>query len=202
MNARTGVEQDFLAFDKFDTSESPDNTSEQCCRNSEDKTINKRGKELLDICKVNDLLITNGRKVGDIFGKFTSHQWNGSALNDYFLTPVHFMTQIASFSVGDYVPWISDHCPIYSTIILKNLKTNTYSSKNLSQIGPYYIFDTKTKGRFFDALNSGDTKKAFSKMVDDKDISALDLGNFVKTTLINTARKCKMKTKKKILQVP
>ena len=89
LNARTGVEQDFVTFDKLDNSDS--NCAEDLySRNSEDKTTNKRGKELLDICKVNELLITNGRKVGDLFGKFTSHQWNGSALNDYLLTPVPF----------------------------------------------------------------------------------------------------------------
>ena len=42
--------------------------------------MNQRGRELLDLCKVNDMIISNGRKIGDLFGKYTSHQWNGSAL--------------------------------------------------------------------------------------------------------------------------
>ena len=131
-----------------------ENTSDQHSRNSEDKIVNKRGRELLDLCKVNDLLITNGRKVGDLFGKFTSHQWNGSALNDYLLAPVHFMNRIKSFSVGDYVPWLSDHCPIYSTIVL-NSKTK-FESKitKLNVIEPNFIFDENAKLSHFPHLTS------------------------------------------------
>ena len=197
LNARTGVEQDFVEFDKFDDVLGVDNSSEQSKRNSEDKTINKRGKELLDLCKVNNLLITNGCKVGDLFGKFTSHQWNGSALNDYLLTPDHFMNQIADFSVGDYVPWLSDHCPIYNTIILKNIKVATSVTNNLTEIEPNFIFDSEAKSRFLDELKSETIKHKLSQISDDNDMSALEVGGFLKTILIDTARKCKVKTKKR-----
>ena len=43
-------------------------------RNSEDKVIDNRGKELLEICKSLNLVITNGRKPGDMYGKYTSMQ--------------------------------------------------------------------------------------------------------------------------------
>ena len=102
---RTGNEHDFIQFDKFENSleiktqicgnslES-ENLNNKLNRNSQDKTVNQRGKELLDLCKANDMLITNGRKVGDLFGKLTSHQWNGSALNDYLLAPDYFQHKI------------------------------------------------------------------------------------------------------------
>ena len=90
LNARIGKELDFIESDKFDEDFGIENFSNHPRRNSEDTKVNQRGKELLDLCKVNDLLITNGRKVGDLFGKFTSHQYNGSALNDYLLTPYIF----------------------------------------------------------------------------------------------------------------
>ena len=51
-----------------------DNYENQHLRNSEDEIINNRGKELLDVCKLNDLLIANGHSVGDVFGKYTSHK--------------------------------------------------------------------------------------------------------------------------------
>ena len=55
LNARTGNERDFIEYDKFDIS--------QHLPNSEDQIINTRGNELLDLCKLNDFLIVNGRKV-------------------------------------------------------------------------------------------------------------------------------------------
>ena len=42
-------------------------------QNSENKIVNQRGKELLDLCKLNRLVIINGRKTGDTFGKFSCH---------------------------------------------------------------------------------------------------------------------------------
>ena len=33
-----------------------------------------------------DFRITNGRKLGKIFGKFSSMQWNGGAVVDYIIT--------------------------------------------------------------------------------------------------------------------
>ena len=49
---------------------------------------------------------------------------------------------------------------------------------------------------FLEALNTNDSKKAFSKLVEDEDISPCEMGDLVKTMLVNTARKCKVKTRK------
>ena len=87
LNARTGSEKDFIEYDKFDETFGIENYNNQHLRNSEDQIINTRGKELLDLCKLNDFLIVNGRSIGDLFGKFTSHQWNGSSVSDYLLSP-------------------------------------------------------------------------------------------------------------------
>ena len=120
LNARVGQENDFIVHDKFDQELGVKNFENQRMRNSQDKIINTRGKELLDVCKLNDFLIMNGRKVGDIFGNLTSHQWNGSSAVDYFIAPNTFAQNILNFSVGKYIPWISDHCPIYTTILMKH----------------------------------------------------------------------------------
>ena len=82
LNARTGRTEDFIRHDKFDKDLDIENDYNLPLRNSEDTTTNTRGNELLDFCKTNDCVIVNGRKIGDIFGKYTSHQWNGSSLVD------------------------------------------------------------------------------------------------------------------------
>ena len=86
-NARTNVDDDTIAVDKYDdtfmipTENLPQNIQS---RISEDRVASDhRGKELLELCKSLGLIILNGRKVGDIFGKYTSFQWNGCSVVDY-----------------------------------------------------------------------------------------------------------------------
>lgn len=73
-------------------------------RNSEDKVVNPRDRELLDICKINDFLIANGRSTGDISENYTSHQWNGSSVTDYMISPNDYTNKLAKFQVGPYAP--------------------------------------------------------------------------------------------------
>ena len=75
LNARTGREKDFVKShnneDYRDYKEEEEFGIVQ--RNSEDITINKRGEELLELCKSLDMVILNGRKIGDPWGRMTSH---------------------------------------------------------------------------------------------------------------------------------
>ena len=112
-----------IAQDKFDEELGIVNSLESIpiTRNSEDyKTVNKRGKAFLDICRVNDLSIVNGRTVGDIFGKYTCHQKRGSSVVDYLLTPCQNLHNITDFTTGEHRPLLSDHCPIATNIQLKS----------------------------------------------------------------------------------
>ena len=102
----------------------------QNLRNSKDKTVNTRGKELLDICKINDFLIMNGRKTGDIAGNCTSHQWNGSSVVDYAIVPNKFANKIQNFHVDQFIPWLSDHSPIHTTINFNHLEASPKSTKS------------------------------------------------------------------------
>lgn len=86
-------------------------------RNSEDRgDPNIRGLELLNMCKSLDMAILNGRKTGDLFGKNTSFDWNGKAVVDYAIIPTDLFDNISLFKVGNYVPFLSDHCPIFFEI--------------------------------------------------------------------------------------
>ena len=86
LNARTGTKADYITGDKYDHILGIENTKSNIPRNSEDRHVCERGALLLDLCKSLDFHIVNGRKPGDIFGKFTSHQWNGSSVVDYVIT--------------------------------------------------------------------------------------------------------------------
>ncbi len=122
-NARIGEKNDFIEpdpfFDKyFDNPITTTSNKILPPRNSEDAESNIRGGELLDFCKTNEFAITNGRKLGDLFGKCTSHQYNGSSAIDLVLTTVNNFEKISFFEVGNYIPWLSDHSPIFSDVQL------------------------------------------------------------------------------------
>ena len=120
-----------VAYDKYDEILGVQNTlvSIPPSRNSQDmKIVNKRGREFLDICRINDLVIANGRTIGDLFGKYTCHQKRGSSVVDYLLTPCQNLRNIMDFKVGEHHPLLSDHCPIMATVRLQtNLKVDTGS---------------------------------------------------------------------------
>ena len=69
-NARIKTEQETIIQDKFDDlfGIETEILMEPIPRNSEDmKIINNRGKEFLDICRINNLTVVNGRKVEGTF---------------------------------------------------------------------------------------------------------------------------------------
>ena len=93
-NAQTVCEKDFIEADKLDSLFGLENLSNLNLHNSKDQNKNPRGNELLDVCKLNDMLILNGRKPGDLFGSYTCHNWNGSSV-DYHR--IHFVIKYQIF---------------------------------------------------------------------------------------------------------
>ena len=163
-------------------------------RNSEDKNTNARGKDLLDVCKLNDFLIMNGRKVGDLFGSCTSHQWNGSSVVDYFLAPNTFSQKILNFSVDKFVPWISDHCPIHTTISLNQLKTMQKTPPiELTKVAPRFMWDKNSKERYVASLQSKKITKRFHTLVNSDEIKPTEIATEITDILVNNAHNCKIK---------
>lgn len=111
-NARINTENDTIDPDKYDEQLGLSFTAIPS-RNSEDTgETNIRGVEFLNMCKALNMTILNGRKSGDLFGKYTSINWNGRAVVDFGVVPVDSYEAVSSFTVGSYAPFISDHCPI------------------------------------------------------------------------------------------
>ena len=116
-NARTGNQPDFIARDKSDDPFHMLNYDPPLLRNSEDNKIcRSRNFRFLQVF---DFLIVNGRKVGDIFGNYTSFQWNGSSVVDYLITSAATIDRISYFKVGKCFPWFSDHCSLFYTMLLQ-----------------------------------------------------------------------------------
>ena len=132
-NARINMENDTIVPDKYDEHLGISFTAIPP-RNSEDTgEINIRGAELLNMCKALNMTILNGRKSGDLFGKYTSIHWNGKAVVDFGIVPADSYEAVTSFSVRNYAPFVSDHCPIFFD--LRSLgKKATKQNENLKEL--------------------------------------------------------------------
>ena len=111
LNARTGHnEPDFILND--DSSYIPlsenylqDNSLE--CRIRQDKVIDARRRDLLDLCVECQLRILNGHTFGDTQGMFTSYKYNGNSVVDYMITSESLLSQSLYFNVSLNKPRLS-----------------------------------------------------------------------------------------------
>lgn len=201
LNAHTNILPDFLEKDKTDELFGIENWEKNLYRNSEDmKPANERGLNLLEWCKAYDLLIVNGRKTGDLFGRYTSFQWNGSRVVDYVITSHSSFSKTSHFKVGDYRPWLSDHCPLFYNIHInrKKVERTTQPKNALKDAPPRFLWDTTAKSKFEDYLKLESTKGAFEKIMQNQEnnnpaIFAVNLTNII----LKSASNCGLKRNKK-----
>ena len=197
LNDRTGNDNEYIIVDKTDSEMGIENLENQRQRNSEDKTKNARGNELLDICKVNDILILNGRTTGDIFGNYTCHNWNGSSVVDYFLAQNHFCDRITHFSVGEYIPWLSDHCIIKTTLSLKGKSTKCLSKKlDETVLHPGFVWNEHSKKTYENNLLSPTFSDRINNLMASIDLKPMELAAQIKSILFDNAKNSDIKQKK------
>ena len=142
LNARTNNSADYIKFDKLNDDHLVNDETITSERNSEDKiACDQTGNELLDLCKSHDLRIVNGRKTGDLFGKCTSFQWNGTAVVDYLISQGNIFEKISVFKIGEHIPWLSDHCAIHCSLELSRLKQFKKMNLNLKKSPKIFKWD-------------------------------------------------------------
>ena len=201
-NARTGVKNDFIQPDTFldnlfeNSGSSVDFSKFLPPRNSEDKQTNPRGEELLDFCKTNEFSIVNGRKIGDLFGKCTSQQHNGSSAIDYVITPITGFDKISYFEVGDYIPWLSDHTPIYSDVRIDIDKNPPEPPITLHGRDQGYLWDDECEENFKAFLSNEREKLEKVNQSVRNNSDANKLADEIKNSLLEASKNCKLKKKK------
>jgi exonuclease III len=92
---------------------------EKTCRISKDSVTNTRGKLLIDFMACSNMTIINGNMVGDIFGEFTCHNYNGCSVVDYVSTTQGLFQLVSRFEVMDLTSH-SDHKPCKCVVKTKN----------------------------------------------------------------------------------
>ena len=125
-NARTGDCN--VTSDELETNFDPEDSlsssyTGKSNRISKDTKVNSRGSLLLDFLASNTLQLLNGCTLGDIFGEYTSVNYNGCSVVDYMAATPDLKDSVLSFRVLELTKF-SDHKPCLCTLKLNNSFTD------------------------------------------------------------------------------
>ena len=110
------------------------------------------------------MAILNGRKTGDIFGKYTSIHWNGKAVVDYGVVPAEMYDDVCSFSVGNYSPFLSDHCPIFFEIRASS-RRKPIPATNLKESPKFFKIKIEDHEKLVNTLKTPDMETRLSSLM-------------------------------------
>ena len=155
-NARTGSKLDYIdpqgnkhVFGQSSLYLTPTLRS----RNNLDRTTNKSGTELVQLCRALGLYMLNGRIRGDSFGRFTYCSALGASVVDYAITDMD-PSSFNAFTVRQQTP-LSDHSQI--NVYLKwshQPKQTAAESSKLYPVHRTYRWAPDSAERFIHALQS------------------------------------------------
>jgi exonuclease III len=110
-------------------------------RVSRDSVTNQYGRKLIDLCKHDNLLILNGRTLGDLQGEFTSFHYNGSSVIDYCIVNINLQPNILYCKVSE-ATHLSDHAQLSVRITSRySLQTNEKQIDNDINFAMGYVWD-------------------------------------------------------------
>ena len=146
--------------------------------------------------KTYNLCIINGRKTGDHLGNLTSFQWGGGggdSVIDYVIASQSLFQNILSFSVGEYKPWISDHCPI--NVGKMDRMDSDLEESNLYPLPTTWYWDENSNQTFETYLKR---KKIFERFDQTLSIpNGNEMAKEISSLLSNVAEKCGIKKRKR-----
>lgn len=155
-------------------------------RRSKDSIVNAKGKQYMEFCEDNGLLILNGRTEGDEEGHYTYVSKNGSSVNDLAAISYYGLKMIKKFEVEEKV-W-SDHFPLKIEIKLNKIDIN---AKPLN-LPPKLIWKKATTERYQNSLNQNLLLAINGNGIDNlSDLSNLIQKSVVITNKQNTCNKYK-----------
>ena len=149
--------------------------------------INSFGRKLIDLCKMSDMFILNGRAFQDRgIGNYTRVETNGQSVIDYAISDRGAFGHISNFSILQRLPE-SDHCPLL--LELKNSASETDVRPLVGEPVFKYLF-TKANSlrenlnseiliqyidKFYESLSNGQDVDTVSELWYDVLYNALDL---------------------------
>ena len=134
-------------------------------RNSLDTSRNTYGTHFINLVKNNQLLILNGRTLGDFQGNFTSIQKNGCTVIDYMATTKSLASSINFFKILEFTEH-SDHRPLSLEISCKRLSLSQFRPlHDTYELAPCrFIFNDDNKDSFIGAQSSTSSREILSNL--------------------------------------
>ena len=112
-----------------------------------DRTSNRFGEYLLELCKAVNIQCHNGRSGLDTEGRFTCMTHAGESVVDYLLTSYGSFTSIKEFTVHDFNEY-SNHAPLTFSMLL-----NTHIVPNSEKRYCTYRWNEAHRDIFLQTLN-------------------------------------------------
>ena len=156
LNARTGTLQDYIIDDNVEHINDMDqwynSSSFNIPRNSKDKTVNKAGIALIDLCCEFDVHILNGRYSNDMKESFTYISTNGCSVIDYIILSTSMMESVHEFSIENYD--VSHHMPLRIILNMVLNESKNEEPKSLKfQTYDIYKWNVELKDSYISRLN-------------------------------------------------
>ena len=115
--------------------------------------------------------------------------------NKLMITTSSNYGKILNFQIDKYVPWLSDHCPLHTTI-----DTNPWYLKfvtpKLNTRKPNFIWNERYKDTLNANLASANIKTKLESLLISEDLEPTHFVQEVKNTLLFMVDKCKVKRSK------
>ena len=122
-------------------------------RNNQDIISNQFGKRFIDMCKHTNLCILNGRKIGDIEGRYTCQHYNGSSVVDYCAVSRLLYKQVLYFKVLK-LSHISDHCPIKMCLNVGGKYIKLQETESYDKFPKGFNWHINSNVNYSDVINS------------------------------------------------
>lgn len=206
LNARTKGLSDFFENKEIHFLNDQTDSNLQNCelkiRKTLDKSNNKFGHLLVSMCKELQLVIHNGRTIGDLYGQYTCYRPNGCSTVDYAISCSKLYKSVLSLKVLE-PNHLSDHAAI--TISIENNVKNDVTKPckgDYDYIKNKFIWKQNSKETFEKVLQCTIIKNKISQYLkydttnsekgkDDVDFLCTSLSN-----IFNEAAKFSLKIKK------
>ena len=104
---------------------------------------------------------------------------------------------IPFFNVGDFIPWLSDHCPLRFTLEFNQSKQNIEKESNMKDVPKQFIWTQEGIAKFQKELNKIENTPKIDNIMLISDENPILIAQNITDFLIAEKAKVKIATKKK-----